>query len=76
MIIIAARTVDTGVTDVQENESWDSLTIHLVPLIRYMGIATEGQQMLREEADWRNRRVIGSLHGQRVRGGIELSYEM
>jgi len=34
IIITAARTVDTGVVDVEENESWERLKIHAVPLIR------------------------------------------
>ena len=31
--IPAARTVDQGVVDVKENESWEKLTIHAVPLV-------------------------------------------
>jgi len=34
IIITAARTVDKGVVDVEENESWERLKIHAVPLIR------------------------------------------
>jgi hypothetical protein len=30
----AARTVDKGVVDVKENESWERLTIHAVPVIQ------------------------------------------
>jgi len=41
MIITAARTVNKGVVDVEENESWERLKIHAVPLIRYIGKGTE-----------------------------------
>jgi len=34
IIITAARTVDKGVVDVEENESWERLKIHAVPLVR------------------------------------------
>jgi len=36
IIITGARTVDKVVVDVEENESWETLKIHSVPLIRYM----------------------------------------
>ena len=51
IIITAARTVHKGVVDVKENESWEKLMIHAVPLTRYMGKATEDPQMMREEFD-------------------------
>jgi len=44
IIITAARTVDNGAVDVEENESWVRLNIHPVPLVRYMGKGTEGLQ--------------------------------
>jgi hypothetical protein len=34
IIIMEARTVDKGVQDVEENETWERLMIHAVPLIR------------------------------------------
>jgi len=34
IIITAARTVDRGVVDVEENETWERLKIHAVPLVR------------------------------------------
>jgi len=40
-IITAARTVDRGVKDVEENETWERPKIHAVPLVRYMGKGTE-----------------------------------
>jgi hypothetical protein len=40
IIVTAARTVDKGVMDVEENESWERLKIHVVPLVRYMGNVT------------------------------------
>jgi len=33
IIITAARTVDKGVVDVEETQSWERLKIHPVPLI-------------------------------------------
>jgi len=36
VIITAARTVDTGVIDIEENKSWERLKIHALPLMRYM----------------------------------------
>jgi hypothetical protein len=54
VIITAARTVDKGVIDVEENESWERLKIHAVPLVRYMGKGTEGLQKMREEFEAEN----------------------
>jgi len=42
IIINAARTVDKGVIEVSENESWEWLNVHVVPRVRYMGKGTEG----------------------------------
>jgi len=39
-IITAERTVDRGVEDVEENETWERLKIHAVPPVRYMGKGT------------------------------------
>jgi len=49
IIITAARTVDKGVVDVEENESWEMLKIHIIPLIRYLGKGTEGLPKIQEE---------------------------
>jgi hypothetical protein len=49
VIINAARTVDKGVIDVEENESRDMLKVHAVPLVRYIGKDTEGLPKMREE---------------------------
>jgi hypothetical protein len=46
IIITAVRTVDKGVIDVEENESWERLKIHAVCLVRYMGKGLEGLQMM------------------------------
>ena len=46
IIITATRTVDKGVLDVEENETWGRLKIHAVPLVRYMGRGTEGLQKM------------------------------
>jgi len=50
LIITAAGTIDKVVVEVEDNESWERLTIHAVPLIRYMGQGTEGLQKTREES--------------------------
>jgi hypothetical protein len=54
IIITPARTVDRGVMDVEENETWERLKIHAVPLVRYMGNGTEGLQKMREEFEAEN----------------------
>jgi len=54
IIVTAARTVDKGVIDVEENESWERLKIHAVPLAWYMGKGTEGLQKMREEFEAAN----------------------
>jgi len=58
IIITAARTVNRGVMDVEENESWESLKIHAVPLIRYMGKGMGGLQKMREEFEAENEGVV------------------
>jgi len=58
IIITAARMVDHGVLDVQENVSWGRLKIHTVPLIRSMGKGTEGQPKMREEFEVENEGVV------------------
>ena len=54
IIITAARTVDKQVVDVEENEIWERLMIHAVPLVQYMGKGTEGVQKMRDELDGEN----------------------
>jgi hypothetical protein len=54
IMITAARTVDKGVVDVEENKPWERLKIHAVPLVRYMGKGTEGLQKMREEFEAEN----------------------
>jgi len=46
VIMTAAPWVDKGVIDVEENESWERLRIHAVPLLRSMGKGTEGVQKM------------------------------
>jgi len=55
--ITAARNINKGVLDVEENESWERLMIHAVPLVQYMGKGTEGLQMMREEFEVENEEV-------------------
>jgi len=49
VMIAAAHTVDKGVIDVEDNESWERLKIHALPLERDMGKGTEGLQKIRDE---------------------------
>jgi len=49
VIIIAARTVGSGIIDIEENKSWERLTIDAVPLARYMGKGTECLEKMRDE---------------------------
>jgi len=58
IIITTASTVNKGVEDVEENESWERLKIHTVPLIRYMGKGTECLQKMREEFDAENQGIM------------------
>jgi len=58
IIITAARTVDKGVIDVEENESWERLKIHGVPVVWYMGKGTEGLQKMREEFKAENEGIV------------------
>jgi len=70
LIITAVPTVDERVIDVQENESWERLKVHAVPLVTYMGNATEGLQTMRYEMHTQNEEVtvtgqvrwLASLH--------------
>jgi len=58
----AARTVGKGVVDVEENESWERLKIHTVPLVRYIGKGTEGLQNMREEFKAENEGIVIPTH--------------
>ena len=49
IIITVVGTVDRGVVDVEENETWERLKIHAVPLARYMGTGTDGRQKMQDE---------------------------
>jgi len=64
IIITGARTVDKGVLDVEENECWETLTIHAVPLVWYMGRSTEGLQRMREEFEVENEGVAIPTQGR------------
>jgi hypothetical protein len=55
--ITAARTEDKGVMDVAENETWERIKIHAVPLVRSMGKGTEGLQKMRQEFEVENEGV-------------------
>jgi hypothetical protein len=58
LIMTAARTVDTGVMDVEENESWESPKIHTVLLIEYRRKGREGLQKIPEEFDVENEGIL------------------
>jgi len=49
IVIMAGRIVDRGVVDVEENETWERLKIHVVTLMWYMGKGTEGLQKMRQK---------------------------
>jgi hypothetical protein len=55
IIITAARTVDREVVHVEENETWERLQIHAVPLVRYIGKGTEGLQKMWSNSKRRTR---------------------
>jgi hypothetical protein len=58
LIITAVPTVEKGVINVEENESWDRLKVHAVPLVRYMGNGTEGLQKTQNEIHPENQGVM------------------
>ena len=62
VIINAARMVKMGVIDVEENESWEKLKVHAVPLVRYMGKGTEGLRTVGDEIHAQNKGVV--IRGQ------------
>jgi hypothetical protein len=64
VIITAARTVHKGVINVEENESWESLKIHAVPLVEYMGKGTEGLHKMWDEIHTENKGVTVPIQAQ------------
>jgi hypothetical protein len=58
IFITRARIVETGVVDVEENESWERPKIHAVPVIRYMGKGKKGLQKMREECEAENEGIV------------------
>jgi hypothetical protein len=54
----SATTVEKAVMDVEAIGSWERLTIHSVPLVRYMGKGTDGLQKMREEFDVENDSIV------------------
>jgi len=54
IILTAARTVDRAVMDVEENEIWERLEIHPVPLVGYIGNDTEVRQKMQQEFEAEN----------------------
>jgi hypothetical protein len=52
------RGLDGGVLDVEENETWERLKIHAIPLMRYMGNGTESLQKMREEFEAENKGIV------------------
>jgi len=57
-IINAARTVEKGVIDIEENESCERLIVHAVPLVRLMGKGRQGLEMMRDEIHVENEGVV------------------
>jgi hypothetical protein len=62
IIIIAARTVNSGVVDVEENKSRERIKIHAVPQVRYSGNGKEGLRKIREEFEGENKGVAINTH--------------
>ncbi|KAI5784127.1 hypothetical protein FPQ18DRAFT_405642 [Pyronema domesticum] len=58
VIIKAARTVDLGIIGFEQNEAWQKLKIHGVPLRRYVGRGTNGLEKLLEETHAENAGVV------------------
>jgi len=58
IIITEAMTVDKGVMDVEDNESWARLMIHAVPFIRYMGKGKEGVHKTGEEFEAQDEGIV------------------
>jgi hypothetical protein len=61
IIIMAARTVDKGVVDVKENESWEWMKILADTLIQYMGKVKESLQGMQEESELENEGEVISI---------------
>ena len=57
IIINTARSVDTGIIDVEGNKSWETLKIHTVPLVRYMCKATQRLLKIKEKIQAENEGV-------------------
>jgi len=57
-VITAARTVNSGVVDVEENEIRERLKIHAVPLVWYMGKGAEGLQTMGEKFEAENEGIV------------------
>lgn len=79
------RMVVKGVIEIEENETWEWLKVHAVPLVMYMGKGTEGLQMIRDEIHAENDRVVipcqvrwlsnpHGIGGMRQRGEISASF--
>jgi len=58
IIIAAARTVDKGAVDLEENVCWERLTIHVVRLIRYMRQGTEGLQKMNKQYKAQHKGIV------------------
>jgi len=61
-IITAARTFKREVVDHEENETWERISIHAVPLVRYMGKGTEGRPKMPEEFEGENKGIKIPTH--------------
>jgi hypothetical protein len=58
VIVKAAHMVDRGIISFGENEAWQRLKIHRVPLNRYVGRGTNGLEKLWEEIHAENAGVV------------------
>jgi hypothetical protein len=84
IIINVAHTVNKGVINVDENESWEWLKVHAVALVRYIGKGTQGLQNMLDEIHAENEGVVipaqvrslanpHSIRDRRPRGEISAS---
>jgi hypothetical protein len=64
VFITAAKSVDKGIIDGEENQSWETQKIHAVPLIWYMRKGAEGLQQMQKEFEAENEVIVNPTHVQ------------
>ena len=51
VVLLAARTIEPGVTGLTAKKSWWWVKVHAIPVARYLGAGTGGTMTLREELE-------------------------